>query len=429
MNEMRDITPTQVIHDVPEVRPRSGASLLGIGLAVLLSSAAFFSGIQIGGNTRLEASISSFFATNVRPDEEVDLTEFWQVWNLLDEKFVSSSTTDPHANSNEERLYGAISGLVNSFGDPYTVFLPPEDATRFEDDIAGNFSGVGMEVGIRDGAVTVIAPLPETPAEKAGILPGDVILRIDEKSTDGMGIDEAVDLIRGEKGTNVKLTLYREGEEEFLDKMVTRDTISIPTAATEVKDDVFIIKLYSFNALSEAEMEKALREYVKSGKKKMIVDLRGNPGGFLQSAVTIASYFLPTGKVVVRESFGGDQAEQIYRSSGKTLKNFAPQRIVVLVDGGSASASEILAGALQEHGVVKLIGSQTFGKGSVQELVSLKDNSSLKVTIARWLTPNGISISANGLTPDIVVERTPQQYIAGEDPQMDKALEFLGGNE
>lgn len=405
--------------------PSSQLPLLGIGLAILLATAAFFSGLHAGSSTRLEASLGSLFATSYdpTPDQNVDLSEFWQVWNLLNEKFVTSSTTD--SVTAQERVWSAIGGLVDAYSDPYTIFLPPEDAEIFGDDISGNFSGVGMEVGMRDNSVTIIAPLPDTPAEKAGLLAGDIIVKIDDLSTDGMSIDKAVRLIRGEKGTEVVLTVYRDGEAEFLEIPVTRDTITIPTSKTEERGDIFIISLYSFNAISEAEMQAALRAFVQSGKKKLILDLRGNPGGFLQSAVSISSFFLPLGEVVVREHFGDGQKEEVYRSLGRDLGRFAPEKMVVLVDGGSASASEIVAGALQEHGAAALVGSQTFGKGSVQELVELKDGSSLKVTVARWLTPDGVSISEGGLTPDIVVERTPQDRIDNVDPQLDAALEFL----
>lgn len=412
-----------VIDESRELRTKTSQPLLGIGLAVLLATATFFSGLHIGNDTRLEANLFSFLSRETQADNSVDMSEFWRVWNLLDEKFVTSSTTEPR--STEEKIQGAISGLVKSYGDPYTIYLPPDDAALFEEDISGNFSGVGMEVGIREDMVTIIAPLPKSPAEKAGLLAGDTLVRINEQSTEGMSIDEAVRLIRGEQGTEVKLTIFRKGEEEFRDITVVRDTISIPTSKTEVRDDTFIISLYSFNALSEAEMQNALREYVRSGKKNLILDLRGNPGGYLQSAVSIASYFLPLGKTVVRESFGGGAHEEVYRSSGKELGNAAPHKIVVLVDGGSASASEILAGALQEHKVATIIGAQTFGKGSVQELLKLDDGASLKVTIARWLTPNGVSISEGGLTPDIVVERTPDDRVAGKDPQLDAALDFM----
>jgi carboxyl-terminal processing protease len=397
--------------------------LLGLGLAVLFASATFFSGLQLGSGMGLEASVGSLLSPQTQPADNADLSEFWQVWNLLNEKFVASTTTEPV--SAQDRVYGAIEGLVASYGDPYTIFLPPSDAEAFEEDISGNFSGVGMEVGVRDGYITVIAPLPDTPADKAGILTGDIVTRIDGVSTEGMSVDEAVDRIRGEKGTTVTLTIYRQGEDQMREVPVVRDTINVPTIETKTDGDVFIISIYSFNALAEAEMQRALRDYVASGKTKLILDLRGNPGGYLQGAVSIGSYFLPTGKVIVRESFGDGKAEQVYRSTGKTLGIHAPKQMVVLVNGGSASASEILAGALQEQGVATLIGSQTYGKGSVQELVDLFDGSSLKVTVARWLTPNGRSISAGGLTPDMVVDRTNEQILSGDDPQMQKAMEFL----
>ncbi len=405
------------------VSTRTTQPLLGIGLAILLATATFFSGLHFGGDVKQEASLFSFFSRETSADDSVDLTEFWRVWNLLDEKFVTSTTSTNL--TKEDKIRGAISGLVKSYDDPYTTYFPPEDAALFEEDISGNFSGVGMEVGVRDDMITVIAPLPDSPALKAGLLAGDTIVRINDESTEGMSTDKAVRLIRGEKGTEVHFTVFRKGDTEFKEITIVRDTISIPTSKTEERDGVFIISLYSFNALSEVEIQNALREFVKSGKKKLVLDLRGNPGGYLQSAVGIGSYFLPMGKTIVRESFGGDTGEEVYRSSGRELGSSAPEKLVVLVDGGSASASEILAGALQEHKVATIIGEQTFGKGSVQELVSLDDGASLKVTVARWLTPNGVSISEGGLTPDIVVERTMDDRTNNKDPQLDAAIEFL----
>ncbi len=393
----------------------------GIALAFVFAAAAFFSGMQIGSDVKLEANIGSLFAQT--PEKNVDLARFWSVWDMLDERFVTSSSTDPL--TAEERLDGAIKGLVDSYGDPYTVYLPAEESAKFEEEIAGNFEGVGMEVGSRDDVLTVIAPLPNTPAERAGIKSGDAIVRIDGTSTEGMSIDEAVKLIRGEKGTEVAITIYREGEEEFREIKVVRDRIDIPTIDTEIRGDVFIISLFNFSAMSEARFQEALREYVVSGKRKLILDLRGNPGGFLQSAVNISSFFLPTGKVIVRENFGGAEEERLFRSSGRTLREYTPEKMVVLVDGGSASASEIVAGALQEHGVATLIGAKTFGKGSVQELVSLDGGSSLKITIARWLTPNGNSISEGGLTPDIEVELEDDGEGEEVDEQLEAALDFL----
>ena len=404
---------------------------LGVGLALLLVTAAFFSGFHFGsfqmaGSTAMQrAGLFSLFASTPQPDTEADLTEFWRVWNLLEEKFASASSTDEI--TAEDRVRGAIDGLVESYGDPYTIYLPPQEAQDFEENISGEFSGVGMEVGMRDGVVTVIAPLPDTPAERAGVLAGDVIVRIDGESTEDMSIDDAVERIRGEKGTEVVLSVFREESGEIIEIPIIRDTIDIPTIDTEARGDVFIIRLFSFNAVAEMQMQEALREYVRSGADKLVLDLRGNPGGFLQSAVSISSFFLPTGKVVVREKFGDDEEEQLYRSHGRTLREFAPKEMVVLINQGSASASEIVAGALKEHGVATVIGETTFGKGSVQELVELPDGSSLKVTIARWLTPDGTSISAGGLEPNIEIKMTPEQRLAGEDPQLEAAIEYLQG--
>ncbi|MEX0917576.1 MAG: S41 family peptidase [Candidatus Paceibacterota bacterium] len=411
-------------------RRQSGAGLLGFGLAIVFASAAFFSGMQIGSGIDTDsqqAGLFSFlFSGRSEPSESVDLDEFWRVWELMDEKYVASTSTDPV--TAEDRIHGAIQGMVASFGDPYTVFLPPEDAEQFEQDISGNFEGVGMEVGIRDSVVTVIAPLPNTPAEKAGIVAGDAIVRIDETDTNNMTIDEAVRLIRGEKGTEVILTVYRDGENDLLTIPVIRDTIAIPTVDAERIGDVYIIRLYSFNGLAESKMQEELRNFAKSGATKLVLDLRGNPGGYLESAVSIGSYFIPGGKVIVREQFGEGQSEELYRSRGRVVYEFTPDNMVVLVNEGSASASEILAGALKEHNVATLIGETTFGKGSVQELVSLPKKSSLKVTIARWLTPEGVSFGNGGLEPNIRISRTPQQVIEGADPQQEAALEWLRGN-
>ena len=402
---------------------------LGYALAFCLAIGTFYSGLQIGqdmqGQDQSASLFSIFHSEPVVSKTEPDLNEFWRVWDLLDEKFATGSTTKDL--SEEDKIHGAIEGLVDSYGDPYTVYFPPKDAEAFNDTIAGNFSGVGMEVGLREKLITVIAPLPGTPAEKAGVMAGDVVVKIDEMSTEDMRIDEAVSLIRGEKGTVINLQIYREGISEFLDIAITRDTIDIPTLKTEKIGKTFIIALYSFNAVSETQFQNGINEYLASGADKLIVDLRGNPGGYMQSAVTIASYFLPAGKVVVKEEFGESDRNEVFRSIGRQIQSFTPDNLVVLVDGGSASASEILAGALKDHGVATIIGAQTFGKGSVQELMELEDGGSLKVTVARWLTPNGTSISKGGLAPDIFISRTIEQRLAGEDSQKNAAISFLKG--
>jgi carboxyl-terminal processing protease len=415
----------------PNERPRKN-NLLGIFLALLLAAGSFVTGTQVTNLPPAEeqtASIFSFFDRFKTKDqtEEVDLSQFWHVWKLMDEKFASASSTENI--SDQDKINGAIEGMVSAFGDPYTTFFPPAENEAFSEDISGNFSGVGMEIGIQDDIITIIAPLPETPAEKAGLMTGDKIIKINDISTDGMEVDAAVKLIRGEKGTEVKLSIYREGDLEFRDITVVRDTINIPTVDTETIGNTFIIRLFSFNAIAEEKMVEALREFQNSKAKSLVLDLRGNPGGYLQSAVSIAGYFLPTGKVVVKESFRDNNEEKLYRSQGRVVRDFTPENFVVLVDGGSASASEILAGALGEHKVAKIIGVNTFGKGSVQELIQLENNSSVKITVARWLTPNGVSISNGGLTPDIKITRSPEDRLNKIDPQQDAALKYLKGEE
>lgn len=408
-------------------KPRNGNKFLGSALAILLILAAFFSGLQMGKgmpeSSSLEAGLFNFFNPAPNPDSTADLGEFWRVWNLMNEKFVGTSEVP----DNTKMLEGAIAGLVDSFGDPYTIYLPPQEAEQFAADISGNFSGVGMEVGLRDKVITVIAPLPNTPAEAAGMRSGDIITKIDDKSTEKMSVDQAVRLIRGEEGTEVTLTIYRQGEPEFLEKKIVRSVINIPTLKTEKVDDVLVVSLYSFNGLAESKMREAIEEYKNGNYNKMVLDLRGNPGGFLESAVAIAGYFMPAGKVVVRENFGDEKEEFLYRSQGQLVTDLNPENFVVLIDGGSASASEILAGALSEHKIATTIGSTTFGKGSVQELVDLPGKSALKVTIARWLTPDGVSFSEGGLEPIVVVERDFTAEIEESDNQREAALKWLEG--
>lgn len=354
-----------------------------------------------------------------------DFNQFWKAWSLLDEKYVPPQIEESSV-SDQERVWGAIKGMVRSLGDPNTIFLVPSELESFEREISGNFEGVGMEVDIRDDLLTVVAPLKGTPAYKAGIKAGDVIFKIDDKETNNLSIDQAVNLIRGEKGTPVTLTIFREGESEPVVVTIIRDVIDIPTIETEWRNDVYIVKLYNFSAVSPILFRNALREFVVSDSNKLILDLRGNPGGFLEASVDISSWFLPAGEVIVREDFGEGKEDDdvVYRSKGYNVFG-SDLEMVVLIDGGSASASEIVAGALKEHGIATLVGRQSFGKGSVQELVRVTPDTSLKVTVARWVTPEGKSISLEGLTPDVIVE--PQEY--GEDNEgdliLEKALELL----
>ncbi len=354
----------------------------------------------------------------------VDFAPFWKAWNLINDKYVSASTTAPKV-TNQDKVYGAIQGLAGSLGDPYTTFFPPVQSEMFQSDIKGEFEGVGMEVLAQQGAITVIAPLKGSPAETAGIHAGDRIIRIDKESTSGLSTEDAVRKIRGAQGTQVSLTLVRDGVKQPFDVSVTRGVISIPTLITQsLPGGIFKVDLYSFSANSPNLFRGALREFIQSGNDKLILDLRGNPGGYLEAAIDMASWFLPADKVVVREDFGGTKDETVYRSRGYDIFK-DDLKFAILVDKGSASASEILAGALQEQGRAVIVGEKTFGKGSVQELIDLTDDTSIKITVARWLTPNGLSISEKGVTPDYIIQMSPDAKTAGKDPQLEKAIEIL----
>lgn len=395
--------------------------------AILVSGLAIaFIFYNLGENSG-EKNISNALSGIENANGEVanlDFSPFWKAWNIINEKYVPATTTEDVV-TNDEKLYGAIKGLAASLNDPYTVFFPPVESEMFAADIRGNFEGVGMEVLAQEGAVTVIAPLKDSPASRAGIMAGDRIIRIDGKDTSGLTTEDAVRIIRGQKGTSVTLTIFREGVNEPFDVKVVRDTINIPVINTkQLPGGVFVIELYSFSEQSPNLFRGALREFILSGSDKLVLDLRGNPGGYLEAAIDMASWFLPSSAVVVREDFGGNREERVYRSRGYDIFNDNLD-FVILVDRGSASASEILAGALAEHGEAVLVGETTFGKGSVQELVDITSDTSLKVTVARWLTPNGSTISEKGIEPQYQVSRTAADVMAGKDPQMDKALEIL----
>lgn len=431
MQKMNEVIEEQSVgkrDDVFDAAPpkRFGRIMhLGVLFALVLSLG-FAGGLTVGaaGSGKAFSNIPLIGdGLDATPDKDLDFRDFWKVYNALETRFVQThgSTTAP---TDEEKIWGAIQGLVSAYGDPYTTFFPPEEAKIFEENISGNFSGVGMEIGMNeDHILTVIAPLKGTPAERAGILAGDLILAIDGQSTEGISTDQAVTRIRGEKGTTVKLTILRGDATREIS--VVRDTIQVPTldSSYDAATGIYTITLYEFTGNSAKLFDQALREFKNSGSKKLIIDVRGNPGGYLSAAVSMASHFLPKGAEIVTEDYTGNQENVVHRSSGSGGVPAGAQ-IVVLVDKGSASASEILAGALQDHGVAKLVGTETFGKGSVQELIDVGD-ASLKITVARWLTPSGRSISAGGLTPDVKVERTAENVAAKQDPQMEKAKEVL----
>jgi carboxyl-terminal processing protease len=375
----------------------------------------------------------------------IDMKTFWSVWDIMDEQFVetkhknkmgeeiATGTVSEYDNLSQEerRIYGAIKGMVDSEQDPYTAFFTPQEAKSFETEIRGSFEGIGMEVGKKDGVITVISPLAGSPAEKAGFKTGDKIVKINSTSAIDLTVDEAVKIIRGPKGTQVTIQVYREGVDKPIDIKVTRDTIQLPTLDKnyDPKTGIYTIRVYSFSEQVSSLFKQAIQEFASSNSNKLIIDLRGNPGGYLEAAVDISSYFVPNGKVVVSQDYGSKKAVEQLRSAGYTLLANKKAKVVVLVDGGSASASEIVAGALQDHKVATILGEKTFGKGSVQEYIKITAKTGLKVTIARWLTPNGNSISVSGLMPDVVVAKATSTTAADitnrTDNQYLKAVELL----
>ena len=361
--------------------------------------------------------------------ENVDFSLFWKVYNDLNAKYVDKGKVDP-----QKILYGAISGLVNSVGDPYTVFFEPVTSKKFQEEISGSFGGIGIEIGKRNNILTVISPIKDTPAFKAGIKAGDKILKIDTKPTANLAIEEAVNMIRGKKGTKVTLTIQTETN-PTRDVELIRDAIKIPTIEWKLIEQgnkkIAYMQIYSFNQTVDSEFKKASEEILKSGATGFIVDLRNNPGGLLDSAINLAGWFLDKNKVVVNEAFGNGTKNEFRSDGNAALKQYPT---VVLMNGGSASASEILAGALHDNRNIKIVGEKSFGKGSVQELQNYGDGSSLKVTIAKWLTPNGISISEKGIEADIEVKFKEEDLkeegkieigTPGKDAQLDKAIEIL----
>ena len=326
----------------------------------------------------------------------------------------------------KELIYGAMDGILRALGDPYSVFFPPPDAKIFKEDVGGAFEGIGAEIGIRDKVLTVISPLKDSPAEKAGLKAGDIILYVDDTETKDLSLDGAVQIIRGPKGTEVVLTVTRDGEDEDLKISIIRDKIKIPNLKWELKGedrDIAYIALYHFTENASDDFRDIAREVLDSSAKKIILDLRNNPGGYLEVAVDIAGWFLDSDLVVVTEDHKGKAENKIYTTYGSAALSGYP--LVILINGGSASASEILAGALRDHKNIKLVGETTFGKGSVQELANLSDKSSIKITVAKWLTPNGISIEDNGLEPDVIIEMTSKIYEEHGDVQIEKAIEVV----
>jgi carboxyl-terminal processing protease len=354
---------------------------------------------------------------------EKDLPNIFQgelfkiVWGNLQESFLYQDQID-----NKKMYYGALEGFVAGLGDPHTQFFDPEVTKQFEETISGEFEGIGAEIGIRDEQLTIVAPMTGSPAETAGLMAADAILAIDDLETYDMSVEAAVKMIRGPKGTVVKLLIGRENQEPK-DYLITRDRIELKSVSWEFRPDgLAYVKVVGFHDDTDILFDQFINELKQRKVNGLLVDLRNNPGGLLSSANYLTSKWVDPGKIIVIEKFG-DGRQVVNESKGKSeLKGY---KTVLLINEGSASGSEILAGALKDYQLATLIGETTFGKGSVQEMRSLPDGSSLKLTIAEWLTPLENFINEKGIDPDIAVEFTYDDYVKKVDPQLDKAVQFL----
>jgi carboxyl-terminal processing protease len=349
-------------------------------------------------------------------DNTIDFSLFWSTWDLLKNKYVDSQSLDAR-----KLVYGAIKGMLQATGDPYTTFFDPEENKKFNEDISGNFEGIGAELGVKNGILTVIAPLQGTPADKAGLRAGDKIIKIDGKVAGDMSIEDAVGQIRGPKDTAVVLTIFREGSKDTQEISITRNVITVKSVTLTFKENnIANIEVTKFGDDTTAGFSQAIAKISASHAKGLIIDLRNNPGGYLESAIDIASKMIPNGKVVVIEEGSNGKQEKMYTRGGDVASGI---ETVVLINEGSASASEILAGALKENRTnVTLVGKKSFGKGSVQEFIKTAQGTAAKITVAHWLTPNGNQINELGIKPDIEVELTNDDYTNNRDPQMDAAI-------
>ncbi|TAL51324.1 S41 family peptidase [Patescibacteria group bacterium] len=400
--------------------PRSFLVLLGILVVIVTFSFGYIIGKDRGvasvvpegeGQVVGQGDVPSYLA------QDVDFKQFWEIWNFVKGEFYRQPVSDI------DLYYGSLKGLVSGLDDPYSVYFDPEEAKEFAASLEGSFEGIGAEIGIKDDRLQLVAPLDGLPADQAGLLPGDWIVLIDGVETTGMSVESAVTRIRGEKGTQVVLTIAREGVDGLVDYTITRDKIVIDSVKWSVDDqNVMTISITTFNHDTSGLFSEAIQEALTSGVTGMILDLRSNPGGLLTTAIDIASAWVGYDDVVIERS-----QSDVRSFSGVSAPRLQGIPTVVLVNGGSASASEIVSGALQDYGYATIVGTQTFGKGSVQDYRELDDGSAVKITTAVWYTPNGRSINEEGIAPDVVVEFTPEEYQAGIDPQDQTAREILAG--
>lgn len=398
-------------------RPKSNRLITALIIVLVFTGGLFLGRYIVPINTQNLPQTLSFVSIE-EGKRQLIFPTFWEAWDVLHNNFIGDL-------DEKQLFYGAVAGMVKAAGDPFTAFADPDQTKQLEETLNGSFSGVGIEIGPRNQRVTVIAPLPESPADLAGIKTGDVITAIDhEPITPDSTLTEVVQKIRGPKGSEVILTVVHENEQSTVDIPVIRDTIEVDSVKMDITDQIAHVEIISFNADTGQDFSATAREALRQGVKGVILDMRNNPGGFLQAAVDVSSELLPKDTLVVTER-GKDDSAREHKTSGRPTLGEIP--IVVLVNGGSASASEIVAGALQDQRDVKIIGQQTFGKGSVQDWKKLADGSSVRVTIAKWFTPGGRSIADEGIEPNITVTNDPNRDPDDDstDQQLQAAREQL----
>ena len=392
-------------------------------IAVVLAFALIASGFWLGWASgraypeNIEVTGATNLTGNGSTTAPADFAVFWQAWQDINDLYLRNPSTTP-----QQKVDGAINGMVSSLGDPYTEFFAPADNTQFQQDITGDFGGIGAELGVNsNNIIVVISPLTGTPAAKAGLKPEDEVVGINNTSTASMSVDDAVNLIRGKVGTPVTLSILRAGWTKPQDFKIMRETITVPNVQFEMKGNIAVITLAEFTQDADLAFYQALVKAVANNAQGIVLDLRGDPGGYLEVAVDIAGYFVKPGSLVVKE-VGRSVPEQDYTADGDGSLSTMP--MAVLMDSGSASAAEILAGALHDDRNIPLVGTQSFGKGTVQQLEQLADGSSVKITIAHWVMPSGEIIDHVGLTPTYAVSSTVSAT-STTDAQLDKALQVV----
>lgn len=420
---MASLTQTQT--QTKMVRGRGTKGVLLLFLAAFLIMVGFGSGVATMwfAGPEIRRSVEGVFPS-LRPqtdeaqarEERIDILR--QAWDILEREFIAPEKLDP-----DKMIHGAAAGMVSALGDPHTVFVEPISAAIMDEDMQGSFEGIGATVEMVEGKLTIVRPIPNSPAFHAGLLAGDIILSVDDEPLEGKTLMEAIRLIRGPAGTTVRLLVQRKGVAEPFIVSVTRAKVELPNyEAKMLEGGVAYLRLMEFNALASQQVHNALKDLLAQNPVGLVFDLRDNPGGYLHIAVQVASEFLPPNTIILQEEQRG-RPIQLYRVRTRGLATEIP--LVVLVNGGSASASEIVAGAIQEAKRGTLIGTKTYGKGSVQNTHTLDDGSSLRVTIAKWLLPSGRGLDGDGLTPDIEVPFTLEDAAANRDPQLERAVAFL----